>query len=408
MNPWLDALLPYPFERLDALKRGVVPATSAPHAALQIGEPKHAPPAFVREVLEDPDTLRAGLQTYPPTRGGAPLRAAAADWLGRRFGVRVDAETQVLPVNGTREALFSFGQAILSGASSSLVLLPNPCYQTYEGAALLRGATPHYVPCRGADQLPDLDAVEDAVWQAAELVYICSPGNPTGAVLPEDTLRRLVERAHRFDFVVAADECYSEIYADEDAPPPGLLQAAAAAMGDTDFTRCVVFHSLSKRSNLPGLRSGFVAGDAAVLERYYLYRTYHGCAMPAHVQAASFLAWGDETHVRANRAAYREKFDATLPILEDILPVARPEAAFYLWPEVPGDGGRGRGEHGSDEAFARALFAQQNVTVMPGTYLGRGQGEANPGAGRVRMALVGETAACVEAAERIRTFVERL
>ena len=397
MNPWLDALLPYPFERLDALKRGVAPATSAPHLALQIGEPKHAPPAFVLRALEDPDTLRAGLGAYPPTRGGAPLREAAADWLRRRFGAQVDPETQVLPVNGTREALFSFGQAILSGATSSLVLLPNPCYQTYEGAALLRGATPWYVPCRGAAQLPDLDAVEDAVWLAAELVYICSPGNPTGAVLPEDALRQLIERAHRFDFVIAADECYSEIYADEDAPPPGLLQAAAA-MGHTDLTRCVVFHSLSKRSNLPGLRSGFVAGDAAILERYYLYRTYHGCAMPAHVQAASVLAWGDETHVRANRAAYREKFDATLPILADVLPAARPEAAFYLWPEVPS----------GDERFARALFAQQNVTVMPGTYLGRGAGGANPGAGRVRMALVGETADCVDAAERIRGFVEGL
>ncbi|MYE11994.1 MAG: succinyldiaminopimelate transaminase [Gammaproteobacteria bacterium] len=397
MNPWLDALLPYPFERLDALKRGVAPATSAPHLPLQIGEPKHAPPAFVLRALEDPDTLRAGLGAYPPTRGGAPLREAAADWLRRRFGAQVDPETQVLPVNGTREALFSFGQAILSGATSSLVLLPNPCYQTYEGAALLRGATPWYVPCRGAAQLPDLEAVEDAVWLAAELVYICSPGNPTGAVLPEDALRQLIERAHRFDFVIAADECYSEIYADEDAPPPGLLQAAAA-MGHTDLTRCVVFHSLSKRSNLPGLRSGFVAGDAAILERYYLYRTYHGCAMPAHVQAASVLAWGDETHVRANRAAYREKFDATLPILADVLPAARPEAAFYLWPEVPS----------GDERFARALFAQQNVTVMPGTYLGRGAGGANPGAGRVRMALVGETADCVDAAERIRGFVEGL
>ena len=397
MNPWLDSLLPYPFERLDALKRGVVPTTSAPHAALQIGEPKHAPPPFVLRALEDPDTLRAGLGAYPPTRGGTPLREAAADWLRRRFGAHVDPETQVLPVNGTREALFSFGQAILSGAPSALVLLPNPCYQAYEGAALLRGATPRYVPCRGAAQLPDLDAVDDAVWRAAELVYICSPGNPTGAVLPEDALRRLIERAHRFDFVIAADECYSEIYADEDAPPPGLLQAAAA-MGDADFTRCVVFHSLSKRSNLPGLRSGFVAGDAAILERYYLYRTYHGCAMPAHVQAASVLAWGDEAHVRANRAAYREKFAATLPILADVLSVAEPEASFYLWPEVPG----------GDEHFARALFAQQNVTVMPGTYLGRGEGTANPGAGRVRMALVGETAECVDAAERIRDFAQSL
>ena len=396
MNPWLDALLPYPFERLDALKRGIVPATEAPHAALQIGEPKHAPPAFVLEALADGDILRMGIGTYPPTRGGAPLRAAIAAWLGRRFGARVDPETQVLPVNGTREALFSFGQAVLSGTPSARVLLPNPCYQTYEGAALLRGAQPGYVPC-GHDGLPDFDAIDDATWRATELVYTCSPGNPTGAVLPETALRRLIERAHRFDFVIAADECYSEIYRAEDAPPAGLLQAAAA-MGLDDFHRCMVFHSLSKRSNLPGLRSGFVAGDAAVIERYFLYRTYHGCAMPAHVQAASALAWGDEAHVRANRAAYRAKFDATLSILADVLPVEAPEAAFYLWPAVPG----------GDETFARELFAAQNVTVMPGSYLGRGDGAANPGAGRVRIALVGETDACVDAARRIRAFVEGL
>lgn len=397
MNPWLDRLLPYPFERLDALKHGVVPSSGAPHAALQIGEPKHAPPDFVLQALEDPDTLRTGLGTYPPTRGGTGLRTAIARWLGRRFAVSVDPETQVLPVNGTREALFSLGQALLSGRSTSLVLLPNPCYQTYEGAALLRGATPRYVPCGGSDQLPDFDAVDDAVWRAAELVYTCSPGNPTGAVLSEDALCRLIERAHRFDFVIAADECYSEIYRDEDAPPAGLLQASTA-MGDTDFRRCVVFHSLSKRSNLPGLRSGFVAGDAAILEDYFLYRTYHGCAMPVHVQAASILAWDDEAHVRANRAAYRAKFDATLPVLAEVLPVAMPEASFYLWPAVPDN----------DETFARELFAAENVTVMPGSYLGRDEGGANPGAGRVRIALVAETDECVRAAERIRAFVQRL
>ena len=395
MNPWLDRLLPYPFERLDALKAGILPTADAPHAPLQIGEPKHAPPDFVMQALQHPDTLRDGLRTYPPTRGGAPLRGAIADWLGRRFGAHVDPERQVLPVNGTREALFSFGQAILSGAPSARVLLPNPCYQAYEGAALLRGATPCYVPCRDEHgDLPDFDAIDDAVWAATELVYTCSPGNPTGAVLPEAALRGLIERAHEFDFVIAADECYSEIYRDEHAPPAGLLQAAAA-MGTTGFERCIVFHSLSKRSNLPGLRSGFVAGDADLVERYFLYRTYHGCAMPAHVQAASVLAWGDETHVRENRARYRAKFEAATPILAEVLDVRSPEAAFYLWPRVPGN----------DETFARALYAAQNVTVMPGSYLGRGAGETNPGAGHVRIALVGETTECVEAAERIRTFV---
>ena len=397
MNPHLERVAPYPFERLAALLRGARPPSGLPRLALQMGEPRHAPPPFVIEALTDAAALTAGLGAYPPTRGGAALRETIAAWLKRRFGAKVDAETQVLPVNGTREALFSFGQAVLSGAPGSRVAMPNPFYQIYEGAALLAGATPCFVPCAaGSAWLPDFDAIDAATWRATELCYLCSPGNPTGAVLPEAELKRLIERAERFNFVIAADECYAEIHQDEAAPPAGLLQAATA-MGAAGFERCVVFHSLSKRSNLPGLRSGFVAGDAKLLERYFVYRTYHGSAMPAPVQAASALAWGDEGHVVANRARYRAKFDAVMPILADVLEVARPSAAFYLWPRVWAD----------DEAFARALHAEQHVTVMPGSYLGRGRGTANPGAGRVRIALVGEVEECVAAAGRIREFVAR-
>lgn len=395
MNPLLERLAPYPFERLNALKARVRPPPGLKHLALQIGEPRHAPPAFVLEALRERTALAGGLASYPPTRGGSALREAIAAWLERRFGGRVDAETQVLPVNGTREALFSFGQAVLSGAPRSRVAMPNPFYQIYEGAALLRGVTPCHVPCRAElGWLPDFDAIDAATWRATELCYVCSPGNPTGAVLPQAELMRLIERAHEFDFVIAADECYSEVYDDEANPPAGLL-AAARAVGAAGFGRCIVFHSLSKRSNLPGLRSGFVAGDADLLERYFLYRTYHGCAMPAHVQAASALAWGDEAHVIENRASYRAKFDAVLPILGEALAVERPSAAFYLWPRVWDD----------DEAFVRRLYAEQHVTVMPGRYLGRRQGAVNPGAGRVRIALVGEVDECVAAAERIREFV---
>lgn len=396
MNPQLERLLPYPFERLNALLAGARPPSGLQHIALQIGEPKHAPPAFVVEALRDESALEAGLRGYPPTRGGTGLREAISGWVQRRFGAIVNPETEVLPVNGTREALFSFGQAVLSGAAGSQAMLPNPFYQIYEGAALLRGATPYYLPCspqRG--DVPDFQRIDAAAWQATELVYLCSPANPTGAVLPLPDLQRLVELAQRFNFVIAADECYSEIYRDENAPPPGLLQAAAS-IGETAFRRCVVFHSLSKRSNLPGLRSGFVAGDAGLIERYFLYRTYHGCAMPAHVQHASALAWGDEAHVVANRARYRQKLDAVMPILSGALDVRAPQGAFYLWPRVPGD----------DAAFARALHQRQNVTVMPGSFLGREQNGVNPGASRVRIALVGETEECVAAARRIRAFLQ--
>ena len=392
MNPYLDTLLAYPFERLNALKAGVEPVARAPHVPLEIGEPKHAPPDFVIEILRDPNALASGLTAYPPTRGSDALRAAVAAWLQRRYGARVDADRQILPVSGTREALFSFGQAVLSGAGSARVVLPNPFYQIYEGAALLRGAAPYYAPCAPSG-IPDFDRIADGVWRTTELVYICSPGNPTGAVIPESELRRLIERAHRFDFVIASDECYSEIYRDEAAPPVGLLQAAAA-MGNTDFHRCVAFNSLSKRSNLPGLRSGFAAGDAEIIDRYYLYRTYHGCAIPTHVQAASALAWGDETHVRENRVRYREKFGVMQPILAESMAVDMPEASFYLWPQTPVD----------DETFARELYATENITVMPGSYLGRRHEGVNAGSNRVRIALVDELTTCAEAVRRIRDF----
>ena len=395
MNPLLDTLLAYPFERLNALKAGVEPAARGPHVPLEIGEPKHAPPDFVIEVLRDANTLASGLTAYPPTRGGAALRTAVAAWLRQRYGARVDADRQILPVSGTREALFSFGQAVLSGAGSARVVLPNPFYQIYEGATLLRGAAPYYAPC-AANGVPDFDQIDDRVWQTTELVYICSPGNPTGAVIGISELEELIERAHRFDFVIASDECYSEIYRDEAAPPVGLLQAAAA-MGNTEFRRCVAFNSLSKRSNLPGLRSGFAAGDADIIERYYLYRTYHGCAMPEHVQLASALAWGDETHVRANRARYREKFEVTQPILAEAMAVDMPEASFYLWPRTPVD----------DETFARELYATENITVMPGSYLGRMHAGVNPGTDHIRIALVDELGACAEAVRRIRDFALR-
>ena len=396
MNPHLDALQAYPFERLDALKAGVEPASGTPHLPLQIGEPKHAPPDFVVESLRDANVLASGLVAYPPTRGGDALREAIAQWLRHRYGTSVDAGCQILPVNGTREALFSFGQAVLSGRDSARVIMPNPFYQIYEGATVLRGATPCYAPCARSG-IPDFDRIGEDVWRAAELVYICSPGNPTGTVIPESELRCLIERAHRFDFVIASDECYSEIYRDESAPPVGLLQAAVA-MGNDAFRRCVVFNSLSKRSNLPGLRSGFAAGDADIIDRYYLYRTYHGCAMAEHTQAASALAWGDEAHVRANRARYREKFEVTHPILAEAMDVDMPEASFYLWPRTPVD----------DETFARELYAAENITVMPGSYLGRRNDGVNAGANHIRIALVDELATCAEAVRRIRDFTQAL
>ncbi|NGP53630.1 succinyldiaminopimelate transaminase [Thioalkalivibrio sp. XN8] len=395
MNPLLDRLHPYPFERLAALLAPAVPPAGRPHIALSIGEPRHPPPAFVGAAL-------AGhlerLAVYPKAAGLPALRQACARWLERRFALgagTVDPETMVLPVNGTREGLFSFVQAALDPAAGGLVMMPNPFYQIYEGAALLAGAEPYYLDTTAATGfLPDLDAVPEADWARCRVLFICSPGNPTGAVMDEACLLRVLELAERHDFLVASDECYADIYLDEDRPPPGLLGAALRA-GNTGFRRCVVFHSLSKRSSVPGLRSGFVAGDPEVMAAFRLYRTYHGCAVPEMVQLASVPAWDDDAHAAANRALYQQKFDAVVPILAEVMPVARPEAAFYLWLEVPG---------GDDEAFARELFAAEHVTVLPGRYLSRDHAGGNPGTGRIRVSLVAELDECIEAARRIARF----
>jgi len=398
MNPDLERLQPYPFERLNALKSGTTPPDK-PHIALSIGEPKHATPGLITAALQA--HLGAGLASYPLTKGMPVLREAICDWLTRRFQLppgSLDPERHALPVAGTREALFSFAQAVVDRSRPALVVSPNPFYQIYEGAALLAGATPHFIPClRETGYLPDFDAVSEHTWDACQLLYLCSPGNPTGAVIPQRTLQQLIALAERHDFVIASDECYSEIHFDEASPPVGLLQAAAA-MGNTDYRRCVVFHSLSKRSNAPGLRSGFVAGDAEVLAGFLRYRTYHGCALPLQHQHASLAAWLDEDHVRDNRRLYREKFSAVLDTLDGCLDVGLPDAGFYLWPRTPI----------GDEAFARELFAQQNVTVLPGRYLSRDVGGANPGADHVRIALVAPLDECIEAAQRIRQFVMSL
>jgi N-succinyldiaminopimelate aminotransferase len=368
------------------------------HIALSIGEPRHDSPAFV---LEEITQQLKTLSNYPLTRGLPELRQAIARWLTRRFSLganSLDAEQHILPVNGTREALFAFAQAIIDPGSQPLVVMPNPFYQIYEGAALLAGAEPYYLnTTRENGFIPDFDAVSEATWQRCQLLYICSPGNPTGAVIDTDSLKRLIELANKHDFVIASDECYSEIYQDESNPPAGLLQACAE-LGNHDYQRCVVFHSLSKRSNLPGLRSGFVAGDARIISAFLKYRTYHGCAMPLHHQYASIKAWSDETHVAANRALYQQKFDAVLEILSPVLDVRKPDASFYLWPQTPVD----------DETFTRELFAQQNVTVLPGRYLSRHSEGINPGENHVRMALVAPLAECIDAAERIKQLIDTL
>lgn len=397
MNHALNQLQPYPFEKLRALLSGVTAAADKRAIALSIGEPKHSSPAFVKQALADNLDQMA---VYPTTQGIPALREAIAQWCERRFQVPagwLDPARHVLPVNGTREALFAFTQTVAQRDVDGLVVSPNPFYQIYEGAALLAGTKPHYLPCLDQNGFnPDFDAVSADVWQRCQILFLCSPGNPTGALVPLATLKKLIALADEYDFVIAADECYSELYFDEDVPPPGLL-TACAELGRSDFKRCVVFHSLSKRSNLPGLRSGFVAGDADILKAFLLYRTYHGCAMPVQTQLASIAAWQDEAHVRANRDLYREKFDAVLDILTPVLDVKRPDGSFYLWAKVPMD----------DAQFCRELFEQEHVTVVPGSYLSREVDGLNPGAGRVRMALVAPLSKCVEAAQRIRHFLER-
>lgn len=394
MNPQLDALHQYPFERLNALLADVVPNPDLDLIPLSLGEPKHAPPRFILEFLSDQNEMARHLATYPATRGVVELREAIAAWLHTRFQLSIDPEHQVLPVNGTREALFSIAQAVLSGSKASRVLTPNPFYQIYEGAAILGGARPTYISNDpNADYQQDFSAVPEQVWRETELVYICSPGNPTGQVMPEEQMVELIRLSHRYDFVIASDECYSEIYFDDAAPPGSLLNASLAA-GNPDFTNCIIFHSLSKRSNLPGLRSGFVAGDATLLEKYLLYRTYHGCAMSAHHQYASCLAWNDEDHVRENRGLYRQKFDLVTDILSQAFTVRSPQGGFYHWLDVGED----------DTVFAKALMAEQHVKVIPGQYLARHDGRGNPGQNHIRVAWVSELERCAEAAQRLVTF----
>ena len=398
MNGRLELLAAYPFERLARLKAGITPPAHLPHIAMSIGEPKHAPPAFVIDALR---RELGKLDSYPATAGLPETRAACAAWLARRFNVTVRPETMVLPVNGTREALFSFVQAVVSTRDDAqrdkpAVLMPNPFYQIYEGAALLAGAQPVFLNTTADHRFqPDLDAVPAAVWKRCEVLFLCSPGNPTGAVLSLDVLRHALRLAEKHDFVIASDECYAELYRDEAAPPPSLLQAALAN-GHDSYQRCVVFHSLSKRSSVPGLRSGFVAGDPAIIKPYLLYRTYHGCAMPVPTQLASIAAWNDDAHAAANRALYREKYARVLPILAPVLDVVEPDGAFYLWPDVQRD----------DEIFTRDLFATQNLTILPGSYLARDTPAGNPGRQRVRISLVAPVEECVIAAQRIRTFLE--
>jgi N-succinyldiaminopimelate aminotransferase len=401
MNHRLAGLQPYPFQKLASLIQGVTPPKDKTPIKLSIGEPQHAAPPFVLEALA---ASLAGLSNYPVTKGSAELRRAIADWTTRRFRldrVKLDPERHVLPVAGTREALFSIAQTVVDRrrhADRPVVILPNPFYQIYEGAALLAGAQPYFLNTVEANAYRmDFTRVPEDLWPRVQLVYICSPGNPTGTVLGRDDFARLIELGERHDFCIASDECYSEIYFDEAEPPAGLLQIASE-LGVADFRRCLAFHSLSKRSNLPGLRSGFVAGDGAVMERYLEYRTYQGCALPPPTQAASVAAWRDEAHVRANRDQYRAKFDAVLEILAPVLDVRKPDASFYLWPKTPQD----------DETFTRELYARENVLVLPGSYLSRHAQGANPGAGHVRMALVAPPAECVEAARRIRNYVESI
>ncbi len=409
MNPLLSHLQPYPFERLRQLFAKVTPSAAHRAISLGIGEPKHATPAFLKQALCDAiNDPTGGLAAYPATIGTPALRASMAGWMKRRYELSIDPATQVLPVNGSREALFAFTQVVVDATKRTaegppLVVCPNPFYQIYEGAALLAGAQPWYansVPARNFGI--DWAAVPESVWARTQLLFVCSPGNPTGAVMPLAEWKLLFELSDRFGFVIASDECYSEIYFRDEAPLGGL--EAAAQLGRADFRNLIAFTSLSKRSNVPGLRSGFVAGDAALIKAFGLYRTYHGCAMSPVVQTASITAWDDEEHVVDNRRQYREKFARVTPMLAEVLDVRLPDAGFYLWAAVPERFQRPETGLSADELFARDLLAQYNVTVLPGSYLARTALGVNPGTGRVRMALVAETVECVEAAERIAAF----
>ncbi len=395
MNPDLNKLQPYPFQRINALKKGITPPANKTLVSLAIGEPKHPTPDIILHAMRD---NLSGLAHYPLTKGSTELRQAIANWLTHRFKLpqnSLDIETQILPVNGTREALFAFAQAVVDRSKKAKVLMPNPFYQIYEGATLLAGAEPVYLPCTADNNFnPDFNAVDEATWNHCQLIYLCSPSNPTGAVISIEAMKQLLNLAEKHDFIIASDECYSEIYLDEDNPPVGLLDVAAQ-MGNTDYKRCLVFHSLSKRSNAPGLRSGFIAGDAKILTKFLLYRTYHGCAMPPSTQASSITAWNDEQHVIDNRTQYRQKFTAVLDILSPIMDVKKPDASFYLW----------AGTKINDEVFTRDIYAQQHLNIIPGSYLSRQVNGINPGKNRIRLALVATLEECIEGANRIKEFI---
>ncbi len=399
MNSDLALLQPYPFEKLAKLLGDITPATDIPHISLGIGEPKHPAPTCVTNVLNAKVNL---VSHYPSTKGSQAVREAISNWCTRRFALNpgtLSADDNILPVNGTREAIFAFTQIAVERKPGALVLSPDPFYQIYEGAAYLAGAEPHFLPTLAENNfVPDYDAIPEEIWQRCELLFVCSPNNPSGSVHSREQLIKLVELSDKYDFIIASDECYSEIYFDESKPPVGLLQVCAE-LGRDDFKNCVVFHSLSKRSNLPGLRSGFIAGDARLMKPFLLYRTYHGCAMPLQVQEGSIAAWNDEQHVADNREQYRQKFAAVLEILSPVMDVKMPDASFYLWAPTPI----------ADDEFTAGLYKQQNLTVLPGRYLSRETDEGlYPGSGYVRMALVATVEECVEAAWRIRRYVESL
>ncbi|MBM3357033.1 MAG: succinyldiaminopimelate transaminase [Betaproteobacteria bacterium] len=397
MNPDLERLQSYPFQKLSALIDGVNPPPGQRPIPLHIGEPRHPTPEFIRQAVA---ANLDGLANYPATLGGEGLRTAIAEWLVRRYGLEaVDPAREIIPVNGSREALFAFAQAVIDASRPGpVVVCPNPFYQIYEGAALLAHATPHYLnTLPEKDYALDFEELPDEVWRRTQLVYVCTPGNPTGRTMPLAEWERLFALSDRYGFVIASDECYSEIYFDEERPPLGALQAARQ-LGRSSYPRLVMFSSLSKRSNVPGMRSGFVAGDAGILRKFLLYRTYHGCAMSPPLHAASIAAWKDEAHVVENRRLYREKFAAALEILGPVLDVTMPDAAFYLWPRTPVP----------DPEFVRGLYRGQGVSVLPGSYLARAARGVNPGQDRVRIALVASLDECVEAARRIRAFVESL
>ncbi len=397
MNPLLSHLQPYPFERLRNLFAGVTPPAHYSPISLGMGEPRHPTPQFIKDALSN---NLDGLASYPATVGDPRLREAFTTWLHNRYALTLDAASQVLPINGSREALFAFAQTIVDPTKPDpVVVCPNPFYQIYEGAALLSGATPYYAPSDPARNFGvDWDSVPSEVWKRTQLLFVCSPGNPTGAVMPLNEWKKLFALSDRHGFIIASDECYSEIYF-RDEPPLSGLQAAIQS-GRKDFENLISFTSLSKRSNVPGLRSGFAAGNADLIKAFLLYRTYHGSAMSPIVQAASIAAWGDEKHVTENRALYRKKFAQVTPLLAGVMDVALPDAGFYLWAKVPD------ALQMTDAEFARELLAQYNVTVLPGSYLARESGGVNPGAQRVRMALVAEAEECAEAAMRIVQFIQ--